>query len=159
MPVKKRKSKKNGKGIIDSIANKVLSNKHNIALPGERPQIIYLPDGTYNSARYSGTGTNLKLRISRNDQPLSYVDKVAEGHDLRYATASTDADIRTADNKMIQLLTKAQQQKLDSNFNINQGVLIKAKILLEDKFAVPKTFCTTYGKAGQPGADITMYEK
>ena len=158
MPVKKRKSRIVGKGFIDSISNKVLSNKHNIALPGERHQIIYLPDGTYNSARYSGPGTNLKLRIQRGDQPLSYVDKVAEGHDLRYALASTDADIRTADNKMIQLLTKAQQQKLDSNFNINQGMLIKAKILLEDKFGVPKTFFTTYGKAGQPAADITMYE-
>jgi hypothetical protein len=43
---------------------------------------------------------------------------------LRYAFALTDADIRTADNKMIQLLTKAQAQKLDSNFNINQGMLI-----------------------------------
>ena len=158
MPVKKRKSRIVGKGFIDSIANKVLSNKHNIALPGERHQIIYLPDGTYNPARFSGPGTNLKVRIGRNDQPLSYVDKVAEGHDLRYALASTDADIRTADNKMIQLLTKAQSQKLDSNFNINQGMLIKAKILLEDKFGVPKTFFTTYGKAGQPAADITMYE-
>ena len=158
MPVKKRKSRIVGKGFIDSISNKVLSNKHNIALPNEKHQIIYLPDGTYNPARYSGPGTNLKVRIGRNDQPLSYVDKVAEGHDLRYALASTDADIRTADNKMIQLLTKAQQQKLDSNFNINQGMLIKAKILLEDKFGVPKTFFTTYGKAGQPAADITMYE-
>ena len=37
-------------------------------------------------------------------------------------------------------------------------MLIKTKILLEDKFAVPKTFFTTYGKAGQPAADITMYE-
>ncbi len=100
-----KKTKKNGKGIIDSIANKVLSNKHNIALPGKRHQIIYLPDGTLNSARYSGPGTNLKLRIKRGDQPVSSVDKSAEGHDLRYATASTDADIRTADNKMIQVLT------------------------------------------------------
>ncbi len=59
--------KKNGKGFIDSLANKVLSNKHNIALPGKKHQIIYLPDGTYNPARLSGPGTNLKLRISRND--------------------------------------------------------------------------------------------
>jgi hypothetical protein len=106
-----------------------LSNKHTIALPGEKHQIIYLPDGTNNSARFSGPGTNLKIRFGRNDQPLSYVDKVAEGHDLRYALASTDADIKTADNKMIQLSTKAQAQKLDSNFNIYQGMLIKAKIL------------------------------
>ena len=37
-----------------SLSNKVLSNKHNIALPGEKHQVIYLSDGTYNSARYSG---------------------------------------------------------------------------------------------------------
>jgi hypothetical protein len=29
---------------------------------------------------------------------------------------------------------------------------------LEDKFGVPKPFFATYGKAGQPAADITMYE-
>ena len=74
-----KKSKKRGKGIIDSISNKILSNKQNIALPGKKHQIIYLPDGTYNSARYSGPGKNLKFRIGRNDQPLSSVDKVAEG--------------------------------------------------------------------------------
>ena len=56
------KKAKRGKGIIDSISNKILSNKHNISLPGEKHQIIYLPDGTYNSARYSGPGTNLKVK-------------------------------------------------------------------------------------------------
>ena len=99
---KKRKQK--GKGILDGIANSVLSNKHNRLIPGERHQVIYLPDGTYNPARYSGPGTNTKVRISRNDQPLSFVDKVAEGHDLRYALASVDNDVRVADNKMVQLL-------------------------------------------------------
>ena len=74
--------------LIPGIANAILSDKHNRLLPGEKHQIIYLPDETYNPARYSGPGTNLKVRISRNDQPLSYVDKVAEAHDLRYALAS-----------------------------------------------------------------------
>jgi hypothetical protein len=135
-----KKKSKRGKWIIDSITNKVLSNKHNIAVLGEKHHIIYLPDGTYNPARYSGPETNLKIRIERNDQRLSYVHQVAEGHDRRYATASTDADIITSDNKMVQLLSKAQQQKLDSNFNINQGMLIKANMLLEDRFGVPKSF-------------------
>ena len=132
---KKRKQK--GKGIIDGIANAVLSNKHNRLLPGERHQVIYLPDNTYNPARYSGPGTNLKVRIGRNDQPLSFVDKVAEGHDLRYALATVDNDVRVADNKMVQLLQKGQAPKLNSNVNINQAMLIKAKILLEDKLGVP----------------------
>ncbi len=67
MHVKKRKSRIVGKGFIDSISIKVLSNKHNIALPNEKHQIIYVPDGTYNSARYSGPGTNLSTRIKRGD--------------------------------------------------------------------------------------------
>ena len=153
-----KKRNKKGKGILDGIANSVLSNKHNRLLPGERHQVIYLPDGTYNPARYSGPGTNLKVRISRNDQPLSFVDKVAEGHDLRYALASVDNDVRVADNKMVQLLQKGQTQKLDSNFNINQAMLIKAKILLEDRLGVPKTFFTTYGKQNQSPADNAMYQ-
>ena len=120
--------------------------------------MIYLPDGTYNPAKYSGPGTNVKVRISRNDQPLAFVDKVAEGHDLRYALASVDNDVRVADNKMVQLLQKGQAQKLDSNFNINQAMLIKAKILLEDRLGVPKTFFTTYGKQNQSPAENAMYQ-
>ena len=72
-------------------------------MPGEKHQIIYLPDGTYNPARFSGPGTQLDTRIRRGDKPLSYVDTVAQGHDLRYALAQTEADVRTADNKMVQL--------------------------------------------------------
>ena len=157
MTIKKGRKQK-GKGLWDATANMVLSNKHNRMMPGEHHQIIYLPDGTYNPAAYSGAGTNLKVRISRGDKPLSYVDKIAQGHDLRYSLAQTDADVRTADNKMVQLLEKARTNKLDTNFNINQASLIKAKILLEDKLGVPKSFFTSYGRAGQPPSDISMYE-
>jgi len=59
---------------------------------------------------------------------------------------------------MVQLLEKARTNKLDTNFNINQASLIKAKILLEDKLGVPKSFFTSYGRAGQPPSDISMYE-
>ena len=41
---------------------------------------------------------------------------------------------------MVQLLQKGKLQKLDSNFNINQGLMIQAKILIEDKMGVPKSF-------------------
>jgi len=155
---KKNKKTQKGKGFFDSMANAVLSDKHNRLLPGEKHQIIYLPDGTYSPAVYSGPGTQLKVRISRNDQPLSYVDKVAEAHDLRYALASVDGDVRTADNKMVQSLQRGKVQKLDSNFNINQGLMIQTKILLEDKFGVPKTFFATYGKQNKQPSEIAMYE-
>ena len=85
-----------GKGIIDRVSNGALSAKHNRALPGEKHQI--------------------RVRIARNNQPLSYVGKTAQAHDLRYSLANVDADVRTADKRMVTSLTKAKLQKLDSNF-------------------------------------------
>jgi len=55
MTIKKGRKQK-GKGVLDATANMVLSNKHNRLIPGERHQIIYLPDGTYNPEAYSGPG-------------------------------------------------------------------------------------------------------
>ena len=154
---KKTKSQK-GKGIIDGIQNMVLSTKLNKALPGERHQIIQLPDRSWNPAVYSGPGTNLETRIRRGDRPLSYVDKTAQAHDLRYALARTDQDVRDADNRMVQQLNKATTMNLDSQFNIKQASLIKAKILAEDHLGIPKSFFTTYGREGTPANDIELYE-
>ena len=119
--------------------------------------MIYLSDGTYNPAVYSGPGTNLSTRIKRGDQPLSYVDKTAEAHDLRYALANNNQDIRTADLRMVQSLKKARASKLDSNFNLNQAELIRLKILLEKAGAKPEWF-KSYGRASETPSDITMYE-
>ena len=41
-----RVKKQNGKGVIDTVANMVLSSKYNRLLPGGKHMIIYLPDGT-----------------------------------------------------------------------------------------------------------------
>ena len=131
---KKTKKTQKGKGIIDRLGNAILSDKHNRLLPGEKHQ-----KKTYQMELIIQLDTqdhNLKVRISRNDQPLSYVDKVAKAHDIRYALASIEGDVRAADNRMVQLLEKAKAQKLDSNFNINQGLMIQAKILLEEKMGV-----------------------
>ena len=155
---KKAKARK-GKGILDATANMVLSNKHNRQLSGEKHQIIYLPnDNTYNPAVYSGAETQLELRIKRGDKPLSYVDKVAQGHDLRYALAQSEADVRTADNKMVQLIAQGRRSGKDSNFNLNQADLIKAKILLEDKLGVPKSWFASYGREGKPQNVIDLYQ-
>jgi hypothetical protein len=59
---------------------------------------------------------------------------------------------------MVQLLQKAKAQKLDSNFNINQGLMIQAKILMEDKMGVPKTFFASYGRQNKQPTEIAMYE-
>ena len=155
--VKKNKQQK-GKGIIDGLQNMVLNTTLNKALPGEKHQVILTASGLYSPAVYSGPGTNLETRIRRGDKPLSYVDKTAQAHDLRYALARTDQDVRDADNKMVAQLAKATTMKLDSQFNIKQASLIKAKILLEDHWGVKKTFFTTYGREGTPANDIQIYE-
>ena len=59
---------------------------------------------------------------------------------------------------MVQLLQKAKAQKLDSNFNLNQGLMIQAKILMEDKVGVPKSFFATYGRHNKTPEENAMYE-
>jgi hypothetical protein len=154
---KKAKARR-GKGIIDATANMLLSNKHIRALPNEKHQIIYLPDGTYNSARYSGPGTQLETRLKRGDKPRSYEDTVAEAHDLRYALAQTEADVRTADSKMVQLIVQGRRSGKDSNFSLNQAEFLKAKILLEDKLGVPKSWFASYGREGKSQNVIDLYQ-
>jgi hypothetical protein len=82
------------------------------------------------------------LTIQRGDVPLSYVDKTAQAHDLRYGLANNNQDIRTADVRMVQTLTQARSNKLDSNFNITQAELIRLKTLLEKAGAKPEWFTT-----------------
>ena len=79
--------------MYSKVANFILSNKHNTALPGEKHQVIYLDDGTYNPAVYSGPGTNLEVRLKRGDQPLSNVDKIAQAHDIRYLLSLAISDV------------------------------------------------------------------
>ena len=71
---------------------------------------------------------------------------------------SADNDVRIADNRMVQLFQKAKAQKLDSNFNINQGLMIQAKILMENKMGVPKSFFATYGRQNKTPEENAMYE-
>ena len=59
---------------------------------------------------------------------------------------------------MVQLLQKAKVQKLDSNFNLNQGLMVQAKILMEDKLGVPKSFFATYGRQNKTPEENAMYE-
>ena len=134
-----------GFGFIDNIANKLLSTKENKLLPGEKHQMIKMPDGRIAPTVYSGPGTQLETRIRRGDKPLSYVDKTAQAHDIRYQLAKTEADVKKADADMIVNLDKAKAQNLDNLFNIRQAELIKMKYLLQDKFGVPTSFFTTFG--------------
>jgi Phospholipase A2-like domain len=134
-----------GTGIIDRVANALLSTKENKLMAGEKHQMIKMPDGRIAPAAYSGAGTQLETRIRRGDKPLSYVDTTAQAHDLRYQLAKNEADIKIADEKMIRNLNKAKAENLDNLFNIRQAELIKVKYLLQDKFGLPTSWFTSFG--------------
>ena len=142
---KKLYREQNGTGIIDRLANSILSTKENKLMAGEKHQMIKMPDGRIAPAAYSGAGTQLEIRIRRGDKPLSYVDTTAQAHDLRYQLAKNETDIKVADEKMIRNLNKAKAENLDNMFNIRQAELIKLKYLLQDKFGLPTTWFTSFG--------------
>ena len=52
---------------------------------------------------------------------------------------------------------RADEHK-DSNLNLNQADLIKAKILLEDKLGVPKSWFAQFGREGKPQSVIDLYK-
>ena len=137
--------RQHGSGIIDKIANTLLSTKENKLMDGEKHQMIKMLDGRIAPAVYSGPGTDLETRIRRGDKPLSYVDKTAQAHDLRYQLAKNEGDIKTADADMIKNLNEAKAKNLDNLFNIRQAELIKAKYLLQDKFGLPTSWFTSFG--------------
>lgn len=143
--IKKMVSILEGKGFIDSLANKLLSTKENKLLAGEKHQMIKMSDGRIAPAVFSGPGTQLETRIKRGDKPLSYVDKTAQAHDIRYQLATSEADVKKADADMIKSLEKAKKEGLDNMFNIRQAELIKAKYLLQDKFGMPTSWFTSFG--------------
>ena len=55
-------------------------------------------------------------------------------------------------------MQKGKLQQLDSNFNINQGLMIQTKILMEDKMGVPKSFFASYGRINKSPEENAMYE-
>ena len=107
---------------------------------------------------FMGPGTNLTKRIKQNSQPITYTDKVSQAHDIRYGLSKNIKDIRTADNKFLQSLDKAKNEKLDYKFNIYQGDIgIKSKIFLEDKVGVKPEFFTDFGINNLTKEEINLY--
>jgi hypothetical protein len=86
------------------------------------------------------------MQIIRLDKPLSYVDQVAQTHDLRYVLAQTEVDVRTAVKKIVQRIAQGRRIGKDRNLNLHQSGLIKAKILLEEKLCVLKSWFASYGR-------------
>ena len=121
------------------LAQKVISNlapsSDENARPlydGEMHAMLKLPNGKMGRANYVGPGTQIEKRLARGDPPRSYMDKVAQAHDIRYGLAQSQGDVEKADKIFINAAKKAQEKKLDNDFNINMGLRpIQAKYLAE----------------------------
>ena len=101
--------------------------------PGERHQILRLPNKKYGVANFSGPGTAVLKRLKRGDKPRTEVDKAALAHDLRYTLADDDNEMRVADEKMIKKLQELQDKKLDSDFNTKPAkYIMKGKVFWEN---------------------------
>lgn len=100
---------------------------------GERHTLLKLPNGRPGRSNYMGPGTQVVKRVRRGDTGRTPADNVAKRHDIDYALARDNADVRLADNRMINSLQRIREQGLDSSFNTLQGLsLIGSKTKLED---------------------------
>lgn len=139
-----------GKGIYQSLVNNAtkLYNRFmkkkqlNTIKDGETHQILLLPDGSLQPAKYSGPGSDTLGRIKKDLKEgkkifelegLTPTDTTAQAHDLRYYLANNSNDIRHADLKMITALGDIEHEGRDSKFNTTVSKVMQAKILLEQK--------------------------
>jgi hypothetical protein len=95
--------------------------------PGEKHNFVFNTEGQMVRANFMGPGTHVYERVVRGDIPVSLSDRIAEEHDLRYATAKTTKDINVADEIMIAELNSLKSVKGDWISNIKQGELLKIK--------------------------------
>jgi hypothetical protein len=122
-------------GEIGTALRNALPDSDETARPGfagERHALLKLPNGKTGVGNYIGPGTNLIKRLERGDPPRTEVDKVAQLHDIRYGLATTQGDIRKADNIMINKVNQIQRNRGDAPRNIAQASLMRAKIIGED---------------------------
>jgi len=99
-----------------------------------------------------GPGTRLVSRLRRGDPPRTRVDRVAQGHDIRYGLSENLTDIRKADNIMIKSIEKLAKDKTVPRRNINQARLIRVKKGAEDLGVLKKNAFSGDLKNKQPNA-------
>jgi len=150
-----RKQKLKGKGVLDSLVNKVVTaynkvrdkkqdKRDHVLKDGEKHAVFKNKDGALVRAQFAGPGTdlvgNLKTLMKKNENNISLalkkdnfvseVDKIALTHDIRYGLYGKDPKkIREADKKMI---SRINEIKDEPRFNTLPSKLgIQAKILGE----------------------------
>ena len=138
------RKKQTGKGAYDKTVNFITRNR-NPLYSGEQHTILYTKDG-FKPASYMGPKTQLLKRLKSGSKPVSESDKISMIHDIRYTLSKNADDVRKANLKMLETLDRTAKNKADYRYNIALAKGgIKAKVVLEDKFKVPRTFFTTFG--------------
>ena len=122
--------------------------------PGELHGILRLKNGKMGVANYLGPGTNLIKRLKRQDPGRTEIDRVAMGHDVRYALSTNLGDIRRADNIMIGKVNQISKNKSDRKQNIIQAKLINAKVKAENIGILKKD-----AFAGHLGTAVSLPDK
>ena len=128
------------------------------SFPGEKHTVLELPNGRYGTANFMGPSTHIGARLRRGDPPRTLTDKVAMGHDIRYALANNVEDIRKADNIMLQKVSEIEKNKSDSMKNIIQAKAIYAKTLGEDLGVLPRGSFSKFAKGG-PISEVSDADK
>jgi hypothetical protein len=125
-------------------------------------QILYTGKGLLGieQSNFSGPGTNLTKRLKRGDKGKTYIDKIANLHDINYGLAENYDDIRSADERMLRSLEKAKKEKLDYKVNIIPAEIgIKSKIFLEDYLKIPKEVFTEFGIDKLSTEEVNLYKQ
>lgn len=124
--------------IKNKAGEKLTSNtKWRPGFVGEKHLILPTKEGI-TSANFCGPGTNLQKRLARGDVGVSQVDDACKVHDILYTAATSKADIRLADDRLIRDIDKSDAGIVQKNI-LKAG--IKAKTLGEDVGVFgPETF-------------------
>lgn len=132
MPPKQPKKKLSVGNALTHLGAKVLLNANvkEDTMPGETHGILKMPNGSYERAAYMGPGTQVIKRLQKGIKGKTAVDRIAKRHDIDYGLATSPADVKRADKKMVKSL-RALKKGEDSQFNIMQGKLMIPKMLAE----------------------------
>ena len=131
--------------VIDKVKRKLAPDemlKHYPIYDGEKHALLKLPNGTFYFGSFIGPGTKVIRRIKENIPALTAVDETASLHDIQFSLACDEADVRTADENMLMIVSAIEKQKKDSKLNIAQAKLISAKVALENYKVISPTLFT-----------------
>lgn len=114
-----RKKSVDGKGIVNSIINKLPIELH---IPGYQ---------------YCGPGTKLKKRLARGDPGINLLDKACKEHDIAYSENKEDLSQRHSADQVLLKKAKERKQAADAGFGERTSAHLIEKIMkMKTKFGM-----------------------